>query len=124
MADTFHGVIAFAFMVTMILLGVVLRARISFLQAALLPASLIGGVIGFVLLATGLDFGFESSDFVAFAFHFFTLSFMSLVLTGREGGAAAESVRNGGMWLSIPLAMAKRAAGTSARKQTINPTDA
>ncbi len=102
MAATFPGVIAFAFMASMILAGVTLRAKIPFLQNNLVPASLIGGVLGFLLISTGLSFGFESSDFTVFAFHFFTLSFMSLVLTGgesqKEGGS---NVVPGGMWLSI-----------------------
>ena len=106
MAATFPGVIAFAFMVSMILAGVVLRARISFLQNNLVPASLIGGVLGFVLVSSGLSFGFESGDFTSFAFHFFTLSFMSLVLTGAKKSDTDErSVIPGGLWLSIVWVM-------------------
>lgn len=105
MEDTFHGVIAFAFMVTMILVGTILRARFSFLQTSLVPASLLGGVIGFALIALDLSFGYSSEDFVAFAFHFFTLSFMSLVLTGSEPGGEQKSVQPGGMWLSIGWTM-------------------
>ena len=88
MGETFHGVLAFAFMVALTLAGVALRAWLPFLQASLLPASLIGGLIGFALLSTGMAGNLASADFVPFAFHFFTLSFMSLVLTGRGGGAA------------------------------------
>ncbi len=103
MADTFPGVLAFAFAAAMILLGTVLRARIAALQQALVPASLLGGVIGFVLLALPIDIGFESTDFAAFTFHFFTLSFMSLVLTGRDSVAVAgeRTVVRGGVWLSV-----------------------
>ena len=70
MADSFSGVVAFAFMVSMILLGTVLRARIPWVQSALIPASLLGGVIGFVLVSSGFAFGYTSEDFVPFAFHF------------------------------------------------------
>ncbi len=105
MADTFHGVIAFAFMVVMILVGTILRARLPFLQHSLIPASLLGGLIGFVLVSSGLSLGYGSDDFVAFAFHFFTLSFMSLVLTGKEEQHAAQSVKPGGFWLSIGWVM-------------------
>lgn len=102
MAATFPGVIAFAFMVSMILAGVILRARISFLQNNLVPASLIGGVLGFVLVSSGMSLGFDNVDFTAFAFHFFTLSFMSLVLTGSEKSSqGAASVVPGGMWIAI-----------------------
>ncbi len=101
MATTFPGVIAFAFMATMILAGVILRARVPFLQRNLVPASLIGGVLGFLLISTGMSLDLESEDFTVFAFHFFTLSFMSLVLTGKsEKLAESHSVVPGGMWLS------------------------
>ena len=102
MAATFPGVIAFAFTVSMILAGVILRSRIPFLQNNLVPASLIGGLLGFILVSSGLSLGFNSSDFTPFAFHFFTLSFMSLVLTGSdESSQGNKSVVPGGMWLSI-----------------------
>lgn len=101
MADTFPGVITFAFMASMILVGVILRDRIPFLQRNLVPASLTGGVVGFILVSTGLSFEFESADFTPFAFHFFTLSFMSLVLTGKsKGRQSSQSVVPGGMWIS------------------------
>ena len=82
MFDTFSGINALAFMAALVVLGVVLRARFTILQKALLPASLIGGAMGFVLITSNLSFGFRSQDYVAPAFHFFTLSFMALVLTG------------------------------------------
>jgi ESS family glutamate:Na+ symporter len=84
----------------LLVVAVALRARFTILQNALLPASLIGGAIGFVLIAAELSFGFRSEDYVVPAFHFFTLSFMSLLLTGSEGGAAASAAR-GGWWLTI-----------------------
>ena len=106
MAATFPGVIAFAFMTSMIVVGVTLRARITFLQRNLVPASLIGGVLGFILISSGLSFGFSSTDFTAFAFHFFTLSFMSLVLAGNDKSQTrSKSVVPGGMWLSIVWVM-------------------
>ena len=101
MAETFPGVIAFAFLVSMILIGTILRARLPFIQATLMPASLLGGLIGFALVSLDMSFGFTSDDFVAFAFHFFTLSFMSLVLTGQETEKTTASIQPGGLWLSI-----------------------
>ncbi len=106
MIDTFPGIITFAFMGSMILVGVILRARIVFLQRNLVPASLIGGVVGFILVSTGLSFGFNSADFTPFAFHFFTLSFMSLVLTGKhKNQKASQSVVPGGLWISFVWVM-------------------
>ncbi|HCC45774.1 MAG TPA: sodium:glutamate symporter [Gammaproteobacteria bacterium] len=105
MEDSFHGVIAFAFMVSMILVGTLLRSKFSIFQRALIPASLLGGVIGFVAISLDLSLGFTNDDFVVFAFHFFTLSFMSLVLTGKEPGSTERSIQPGGLWMSIGWTM-------------------
>jgi ESS family glutamate:Na+ symporter len=99
-ADTFGGVLAFAFLVCMILVGTILRANVKLLQTALVPAALIGGIVGFTLLAMDWSFGFTSEDFTAFTFHFFTLSFMSLCLTGSEKKHEGGSVVIGAGWLS------------------------
>jgi len=109
MGSTFPGVMAFAFLASMLLIGALLRARIKLLQNALVPASLLGGLVGFALLLIDFDFGFESADYSVFAFHFFTLSFMSLVLTGSDKSADAldapgttqNTIASGGLWLSI-----------------------
>ena len=100
MEATFEGVLAFAFLGCMLMLGTVLRANLGFLQRALVPACLIGGLIGFALVSLGWSYGFENTDFTAFTFHFFTLSFMSLVLAKgeRQGGG---SIAAGGSWLSV-----------------------
>lgn len=101
MLATFPGVLAFAFLACMLLAGTILRARISVLRSGLVPASLIGGLLGFLLLLFDLDFGFSSGQFQVFAFHFFTLSFMSLVLTGSDEGADKSGrVAAGGLWMA------------------------
>ncbi|MDP6377768.1 MAG: sodium/glutamate symporter [Pseudomonadales bacterium] len=100
MESSFDGVLAFAFLGCMLLAGTVLRARVAAIRNALVPASLVGGLLGFALLAFGLGNGYQSSDFAPFTFHFFTLSFMSLVLTGTEK-QAPRSVAWGGSWLSV-----------------------
>ena len=79
MEDSFSGILTFSFMVFMIWSGALLRKKISFLQFSLLPASIVGGLLGFVLISLDWSFNQESENFVPFAFHFFTLSFMSLV---------------------------------------------
>ena len=78
MADSFHGVIAFALIVFMLVVGAALRRRIGWLRKGLVPASIIGGVIGLVLVTVGAFPGYAPKDFVAITFHFFTLSFMAL----------------------------------------------
>ena len=100
MAETFTGINTIAFMAALLVLGVALRARFKILQKALLPASLIGGAIGFVLITSNLSFGYVSGDYVAPAFHFFTLSFLALLLTGGEGDRS-ESAARGGWWMTV-----------------------
>ncbi|WP_439862012.1 sodium/glutamate symporter [Pseudomonas sp. MBLB4136] len=101
--STFHGVIAFALLASMLLLGAVLRSRIALLRNMLVPASIVGGLLGFTLLSAELLPGFQPDDFTDLAFHFFTLSFMSLCLTGKskDHSLAGGSVVRGGLWLTL-----------------------
>nr|WP_067291787.1 sodium/glutamate symporter [Marinobacterium profundum] len=103
MGTTFHGVIAFALLASMLLCGSLLRNRIGLLRNSLVPASIIGGLLGFILLSLELIPGFEAADFTALTFHFFTLSFMSLCLTGNSKDAALSggSIVRGGLWLTL-----------------------
>lgn len=100
--STFPGIIAFAVLCSLMMLGTVLRAKIGFLQRNFVPASITGGVvgsIGFAVFSETLDWSY---DYTAFTFHFFTLSFMSLCLTANpQSEARARAVTMGGMWLSL-----------------------
>ena len=104
MASSFEGVLAFAFLAVMLLAGTIMRANVPLFRNALIPASLIGGVLGFVLLALSMGYGYESRDFQVFTFHFFTLSFMSLVLVRGEQ-TSARSITRGASWLSLVWVM-------------------
>ena len=106
MADSFSGVLAFAFLAFMILVGTALRANIRFFQTSLMPASLIGGILGFVCLSFGI-LPYSAADFLPFAFHFFTLSFMALVLTGAEPTSKDKSIKPGGLWFSVGWTMSR-----------------
>ncbi len=101
MADSFSGILIFALLVTFILMGTIIRARFKALGKTLIPASLIGGIIGFILVNSNLTLGYTSEDFTVFTFHFFTLSFMSLVLTGKETQQSKAPVFLGGSWLAL-----------------------
>ena len=69
MASTFHPVLAFAFVLALMFVGALLRQRFKILQRNLVPASLVGGVIGFFLVSSGLGLGYQSADFTPIAFH-------------------------------------------------------
>ncbi|WP_218776935.1 sodium/glutamate symporter [Salinicola salarius] len=104
MGSTFHGVIAFALIAALLVVGSLLRSRLPWLRASLIPGSIVAGIIGFVGLSSGLIPGYGPSDFTALAFHFFTLSFMSLCLTGSPKPAAGEQrqgIVGGGLWLTL-----------------------
>lgn len=104
MGSTFHGVIAFALMAALLVVGSLLRSRLGWLRTSLIPGSIVAGVIGFILLSSGLIPGYGPSDFTVLAFHFFTLSFMSLCLTGSPKPAAGEArqgIVGGGLWLTL-----------------------
>ncbi len=103
MGNTFHGVIAFALLASMLLLGSILRNRISLLSRSLIPSSIIGGLVGFALLSLDLIPGFTPKDFTALTFHLFTLSFISLVLTGKSKDSSLHSgsIARGGLFLTI-----------------------
>ena len=102
MAQTFPGILSFAFLAALLVFGTLIRANVRFFQVNMVPASLIGGTLGFGLIALDWAMGFKAADFTAFAFHFFTLSFMSLVLTSRAQPIAGQQpVALGGLWLSL-----------------------
>ena len=103
MDASFSGVIAFGFMATMLLLGVVARARLALFRRLMIPASLLGGLFGFLLISIGWGIGYGPEDFKLFTLHFFTLSFMSLCLTGPDEmvGKAPPAIFRGALWLSV-----------------------
>ncbi|MGD2097231.1 MAG: hypothetical protein PVG35_06585 [Desulfobacterales bacterium] len=76
----FESMIVFGWLACMLIAGVVLRARIHFLQRFLFPSCLIGGVIGLILIHTPL-IDIAVFDLQTFAYHFFNISFISIGLT-------------------------------------------
>lgn len=96
---------AFGWLSVMLLLGVVLRAKIKFFQKFLFPASIIGGLIGFVLISVGWC-NIDYDMFTLFAIHFFTINFISIGLTGTEdaravaGRTIGRSILRGMAWMA------------------------
>ena len=75
----FDGMILFGWMASMLLIGVILRAKIPFLQKFLFPSCLIGGIMGLLLINLNL-IQVSVSAIETFAYHFFKISFISLFL--------------------------------------------
>jgi len=99
----FDGMLVFAFLSGLLLLGVALRAKVGFLQKFLFPSCLVGGVFGLVLMHTGLlDIGAGTIE--TFAYHFFNISFISVGLTREDDGAPAISKKQllkGPTWMAL-----------------------
>lgn len=85
---------AFGWAGIMLCLGVFLRARIPILRNMLVPASVIAGVIGMVLMNTGLINSTTSAVFTQMVGQLFTVSFISIGLTStpKPKGPADDSL--------------------------------
>jgi glutamate:Na+ symporter, ESS family len=96
---------AFGWLAVMLLVGVVLRAKVGFLQRFLFPASIIGGLIGFMLKSAGW-ISIDYDTFTLFAIHFFTINFISIGLTGTEDAVAPQgttvrkAIFKGMLWMA------------------------
>ncbi|MCB2148766.1 MAG: hypothetical protein KQI81_19960 [Deltaproteobacteria bacterium] len=99
----FDGMLAFAFLSVLLLAGVGLRARVGFFQRFLVPSCLIGGLLGLVLMHTGIH-GIETATIEAFAYHFFNISFISVGLTrddnDREHKVKTQMIK-GPAWMAL-----------------------
>ncbi len=99
----FDGMLAFAFLSVLLLMGVGLRARVGFFQRFLVPSCLIGGVLGLVLMHTGV-LGIESATIEAVAYHFFNISFISVGLTRNDNGSEHQvnkQMIKGPAWMAL-----------------------
>ncbi len=99
----FELVLAFAFMGASMWVGVLLRAKIKFLQTFLVPASMIGGLLGMVLLNCGL-IPVNPGTFHAIAYHLFIISFIAIGLSVAEskpGQKLGRQILQGSGWMAI-----------------------
>ncbi len=79
----FESMLLFSCLAIMLLIGVLLRAKIQFLQHFLIPSCLIGGLLGLILLNMGV-MRLPVGDLETLAYHFFNISFISVGLTRDE----------------------------------------
>ena len=83
----FESMLVFGCLAIMLLAGVLLRAKIAFLQRFLIPSCLIGGILGIILLNTGI-MRVPVTKLEIFAYHLFNISFISVGLTRNEASKA------------------------------------
>ncbi len=100
----FEAMLTFGGLAIMLLVGVLLRAKVSVFQRYLIPSCLIGGILGLILLNINL-IKLSVSNLETFAYHFFNISFISVGLT-RTGKQDSASTQNkiafkGPLWMAL-----------------------
>ena len=100
----FEPLLIFGFMAGALLLGVVLRARVSFFQNFLIPSCLLGGLAGLILISTGV-ISADTEMLETYAYHLFNLSFISVGLTSRgdevQSIARSNDMLKGSLWMAL-----------------------
>lgn len=95
--------IAFGLASVALCLGTFLRAKVGFLRNMLVPASVIAGMIGVLFMnivpAMGVDIGTDANMYTEIVNHLFTISFISISLTGSSdnGQGTAKSMFKGAL---------------------------
>lgn len=97
------------YLALLLLIGVFLRAKVNFLQKFLVPACMIGGVIGALILNTTGVPGVDVDSYKQLAYHLFTLSFICLGLRGMgdpsdccaDNSNMTKEMLRGSMWQGL-----------------------
>lgn len=93
--------IALGWMSGMLLIGTFIRAKVAIFQKYLFPASLIGGILGFILISAGAV-RVPHEAFALIGFHLFSLGFVSIGLTGSGGiKGVGKTVLKGSLWMAL-----------------------
>lgn len=93
----------FSFLAILILIGVFLRANIKFFQNFLVPACIIGGILGAIIMNTTTIPGINPKLYEQLAYHFFAFSFICLGLRGtgcieNECEETMKELAKGSVW--------------------------
>lgn len=100
----FDSILLFGSLAIMLLAGVFLRAKISFLQRFLIPSCLIGGALGLIIISLGFT-ALSATDLETYAYHFFNISFISVGLTGNADQAdqtiKKKKYGKGSLWMAL-----------------------
>lgn len=82
--------IAFGLASIMLCIGMILRTRMSFLKNMLVPTSVIAGILGIIVMNSGLVSGIDVDIFATIVTYLFTLTFISIGLTGSGSKEKAD----------------------------------
>ncbi|MDE6701330.1 MAG: sodium:glutamate symporter, partial [Acetatifactor sp.] len=97
---------AFGLASVMLCVGMLLRAKIPVFRKMLVPASVIGGMLGILFMnavaGMGIEIGTDSDMFTQIVNNLFTVSFISISLTGTSGESGnAKGVLKGALGLGL-----------------------
>ena len=98
---------AFGLASIMLCAGMFLRAKIPLFRNMLVPASVIGGIIGIIFINImsniGIDVGTDSAMYTIIVNHLFTASFISISLTSspKGEGNTAKEITKGAVGLGL-----------------------
>src|SRR5690606_21362721 len=76
--------LAFGLASIMLSIGMILRTKVAFLRNMFVPASVIAGIIGMVVMNIGVINFTDASMFTSIVTNLFTLTFISIGLTGTK----------------------------------------
>ncbi len=100
---------AFMWLSILLVLGTIIRAKVTILQKMLVPASLIGGILGFIFVQLGIV-GLPTSNgwveistksFSELTFHLFAFGFVGVGLMKTEKTNTSKILFQGGLWMTI-----------------------
>lgn len=93
-----------AVLFSLIFIGVLLR-KIPLVQKTMIPAPILAGVLGFILINSGL-LKLDYAIYERIAFHLFTLSFISITFMNINAPKCDnKSAFKGGLWLALVFGM-------------------
>jgi ESS family glutamate:Na+ symporter len=100
----FDSMLMFGSLAAMLLIGVFLRAKVTYFQKFLMPSCLLGGIVGLILIHVGI-LKLSVATLETFAYHFFNISFISVGLTrdGRQGQSDGRKrgFLKGSLWMAL-----------------------
>ena len=100
----FDSMLLFGSLAIMLLIGVLLRAKISAFQRFLIPSCLIGGLLGLIIINGGI-IKISVTDLETFAYHFFNISFISVGLTNSsdqsDNSIKKKGFIKGPLWMAL-----------------------
>lgn len=93
-----------AVLFSLIFIGVLLR-KIPFIQKTMIPAPILAGILGFILINTGL-LKLDYAIYERITFHLFSLSFISITYMSINAPKGEnKGVFKGGLWLALVFGM-------------------